>query len=200
MRWQMIVLVLAFSVAEVESAQKDASDDIPVTGKAVPELVELDAMITRIIRENQLPGASVAVAHRGRIVYARGFGNADREKDEKVEPESMFRIASISKPFTSVAVLQLVERGKLKLDDHVFDVLKLEEPKGKFFKFDPRWKEITILNLLQHTGGWEREKTFDPMFISPRIVARMRQTPGNARNDHPIYVARAAPVRSGQRL
>ncbi len=114
----------------------------------------------------------VAVAHQGRIVYARGFGWADREKQEKVEPESMFRIASVSKPITSVAVLQLVERGKLKLSDRVFNVLKLEEPTGANVKFDARWKQVTILDLLQHTGGWDRDKSFDPMFISPQIVEK----------------------------
>ena len=87
-----------------------------------------------------------------------------------MEPTSLFRIASVSKPFTAAAVLQLVEHGKLKLDDKAFDVLQLQEPKG--VPFDERWKKVTILHLLHHTGGWNRDRKggFDPMFISPRIV------------------------------
>ncbi len=64
--------------------------------------------------------AALAIARHGRIVYARGFGYADQQSRKPVEPGSLFRIASISKPFTSAAILQLQERGKLRLNDHAF--------------------------------------------------------------------------------
>ena len=131
----------------------------------------------KVVREHHVPGAALAVARNGRIVYARGYGYADRDKKEPVEPNSLFRIASVTKPFTAVAVLQLVEKGKLHLNDKVFHVLELKEPIGPNIKFDERWKQITILELLQHRGGWDRDKSFDPMFRSPAICKEMNVKP-----------------------
>ena len=65
------------------------------------------------MREHKPPGAALAVTYHGRLVYARGFGHANLEKHEPVRPASLFRIASLSKPFTATAVMQLVEQGKL---------------------------------------------------------------------------------------
>ena len=81
------------------------------------------------LREQEKPpGAALAVARHGRLVYARGFGLADREGTEPVEPRSLFRIASISKPITATAIMQLVERQKLPLDAKVIEVLGLSVP------------------------------------------------------------------------
>src|SRR5436189_39854 len=88
-------------------------------------------------------------------------------------PKSRFRIASISKPITAVAILQLIERGKLKLDDRVFDVLDLERFKIAA-SFDARWRDVTIQQLMHHTAGFDRAKSFDPMFISERICSAFR--------------------------
>jgi N-acyl-D-amino-acid deacylase len=143
-----------------------------VTGKNAPSFAIFDRGMIALLKQTEVPGGALAVAKNGRIVYNRGFGYADRDKKEPVLPSSLFRIASISKPLTAVAVLQLVEKNKLKLDDKVFDILKLEEPKG--VTFDARWKTVTILELLQHTGGWDSDASFDPMFRSPSIVDELK--------------------------
>ena len=84
------------------------------------------------------------------------------ENDEPVAPDSLFRIASVSKPIAAVAVLQLVENGLQDLDDRVFEVLaEFEPPRGA--TRDPRLDEITVRHLLLHTGGWDRVNSFDPM-------------------------------------
>jgi CubicO group peptidase (beta-lactamase class C family) len=150
---------------------------LPATGKADPDLAPFDRVLTQILRENDVPGVAAAVGRDGKIVYARGFGYSDLEKKEPVEPDALFRIASISKPITAVAVLQLVERGKLGLDDKVFDVLGLKAPEGRKVRFDERWKNVTILELLQHRGGWDRDKSFDPMFRSSIIVKELKIEP-----------------------
>ena len=82
--------------------------------------------------------AALAVAYHGRLVYARGFGHADLERREPVRPASLFRIASISKPFTATAVLQLVEQGQLKLDQRVLPLLKLEPHLERGARVHPR--------------------------------------------------------------
>jgi N-acyl-D-amino-acid deacylase len=112
----------------------------------------------------------VAVAKDGKLVYSRGFGFADVTTREPIQPTSLFRIASISKPITAVAVLQLIEQGKLKLDDKVFDILDDKPLLLDDAKFDERQKEITIRNLLEHRGGWDRDKSFDAMFQSIRFA------------------------------
>lgn len=126
-------------------------------------LAGLDAMLAKFMEEHKPPGASVAVSYHGRLVYARGFGLADVEKKEPVQVDSLFRLASISKPFTSAAVMRLVQAGKLKLDDKVFPLLKLEPLLKDGDTLDPRWHDITVQQCLQHTGGWDRSKGFDPM-------------------------------------
>ena len=83
---------------------------------------------------------------------------------------SLFRIASVSKPITAVAILQLVERGKLKLSDKIVDVLKMEPHLEEGAKLDERWKDVTIEHCLLHTGGWNRDKSYDPMFQAPRMA------------------------------
>jgi N-acyl-D-amino-acid deacylase len=154
-----------------------AQSPVEATGAADPRLASFDRLMARFLQQHELPGAAVAVARKGRLLYARGFGLADRATQEPVQPEALFRIASISKPLTAVAVLQLAERGKLKLSATVFDVLELRQPEGSEVSFDPRWKKVTILHLLQHRGGWDRDRSFDPMFRSPAIVRTLKVPP-----------------------
>jgi CubicO group peptidase (beta-lactamase class C family) len=134
-----------------------------VTGPANPLLAAYDDMMTRFLREHKPPGAALAVTYHGRLVYARGFGHADLEKQQPVQPASLFRIASISKPFTATTVLHLVEKGKLKLADRVLPILKLEPHLERGRRLDPRWHDVQVRHCLQHTGGWDRDKSFDPM-------------------------------------
>ncbi|MSU61189.1 MAG: class A beta-lactamase-related serine hydrolase [Pedosphaera sp.] len=123
-----------------------------------------DREMERFMVERGVPGGALAVLRRGRLVYARGYGLADREKGLPVRTDSLFRIASLSKPITAVAVLKLVEEGRLSLDAPVLQVLRLTEPDGHEPPRDSRFRQITIRHLLHHTGGWDPEQTFDPMF------------------------------------
>ncbi len=147
----------------------------PVTGPEEPRLAAFDHLMLSFLNEHDVPGAVLAVARHGKIVYARGFGYADREKKEPVEPGSLFRIASVSKPFTSAAILQLQERGKLHLTDHAFELLDFQPILENGAKVDPRLRRITIAELLHHTAGFDRGVAFDPMF-RPIEIARAAGT------------------------
>ena len=140
------------------------SQVLAISGLPVRELSALDALMTTFVQEQRIPGAALAATKDGRLVYARGFGMADLERKENVKPTALFRIGSVTKPLTAVAVLQLAERGSIALDDKVWDTLALPEPA------DPRWRQITLLHLLQHTGGWDRRRNFDPMFAAAHIA------------------------------
>jgi len=152
-------------------AQPPPTGETAATGATHPDLAAFDELMLRFVQEQQVPGAQLAISNTGRLVYARGFGVADRQQQQPVQPTALFRIASISKPVTAVAVLQMVERSKLSLDARVWDVLGLAEPA------DVRWKRITILHLLQHTAGWDRDKSFDPMFRSAAIAKALKVSP-----------------------
>lgn len=122
-----------------------------------------DRLMAELMQRYHLPGGAVAVTSNGKLVFAKGYGFADRDQRRPVQPDSLFRIASISKPITSVAILKLVEQGKLHLDDKAFAYLKdLHPPKGQ--TPDPRLAAITIRQILHHTAGWDRNASFDPMF------------------------------------
>lgn len=144
----------------------DASAQSVVSGKPFEAFAHVDQLVQRIIAEHRAAGASLAISDHGKLVYARGYGYADVGSREPVKPSSLFRIASISKPITSVAILQLVDQGRLSLNDKVFEILKYEPHLEADTKYDPRMDEITIRQLLEHRGGWDRNESFDAMFRS----------------------------------
>ena len=125
-----------------------------------------DREMEAFMAARKIPGGALAVVKDRRLVFARGYGWADREKKLPVKADSLFRIASVSKPFTAVAVFKLVEEGKLTLDTKAFELLNLSPAVASLRDPEPRLRQITIRQLLQHTGGWDRNKSFDPMFRS----------------------------------
>ncbi len=149
-------------------------DQIPVTGKERPELTQFDAWAEAFLADHKIPGAALAIAQGGQLVYSRGFGLADRDENTPVEPNALFRIASVSKPITGVAVMKLVQDEKLKLEDKVLDYIPNEPHFEDGGKFDERWKQITLVECLSHTGGWDRDKSYDPMFQAVRMAKSMR--------------------------
>lgn len=136
----------------------------PITGELGKNLEPLNELLRKTLTDNNIPGATLTVARDGMIVYERGFGYSDLEQQTRMAANTTMRIASISKPITAVAVLLLVEDGRLKLDDQVIGYLvrdkKFALPEGA----DPAGSRVTIRHLLQHSGGWNRDKSKDPMF------------------------------------
>ncbi len=137
--------------------------------RAADDLAPFDNLLAKLLVDHKLPGAAVAVTRGGKLVYSRGFGYADAETRRLMKPDALFRVASISKPITAVAVMLLVDRGKVKLDAPVMSYLKLR-PAGA--EFDPRWEKVTVRQCLQHTGGWDRDAKggFDPIGTPGRIT------------------------------
>ncbi len=129
---------------------------IPATGRAVPELAAYDAAIRSVMQKWAIPGASVAITDQGRLVYARGFGFADRERGLLVQPASVFRMASISKTLTGMTILRLIQEGRFALDSRALDLIPNITPIPGI-AVDPRTRQITVQQLLQHTGGWAKE-------------------------------------------
>jgi N-acyl-D-amino-acid deacylase len=137
---------------------------------------EMDAFM----KARGIPGGALAVSRNQRLVYAAGYGWANIEKKIRAHQETLFRIASLSKPITAAAVLKLVEQEKLSLENKAFDILPLDPGLGAGQRPDPRLKHITIRHLLTHTAGWDRNISGDPMFQSDQIarVLNCRRPPG----------------------
>ena len=125
------------------------------------------------MKERGTPGGALAVVKDRRLVYTQGYGWADRERKVVATPQSLFRLASVSKPITAVAVLALIEQKKVSLDQDVFELLALDAHVPKGARLDERWRRITVRQLLQHTGGWNRDQhSGDPMFIAKDYLAK----------------------------
>jgi uncharacterized protein (TIGR03437 family) len=138
------------------------------TGTGAPSLADFDSLMSGLLTKYSIPGGSMAVSYRGRLVYARGFGVADRDTGELVQPDSVFRVASVSKPLTMIGIMRLVEQGRVRLDDKVFGqhLRSLTAPPNlvKQAVYD----DITVRQLLQHTAGLpSTDNTVDP-FFAPR--------------------------------
>jgi CubicO group peptidase (beta-lactamase class C family) len=148
---------------------------LPAVGLGSPSATAAyDSTFTALMNKYGVPGGAVAVMENGKLVIGRGYGLSDTGNSLIAHPDSLFRIASLSKQITSAAVLQLVQQNKLSLAAKPFSVLGL--PSDPVGPLTPALSNMTISELLQHTGGWSREtgcsncsSEGDPMFESETI-------------------------------
>jgi len=105
----------------------------------------VESFVADWLTEAGVPGAAVAIVEGDDVAYAEGFGARDLQAEAPATPDTLFGVASCTKPFTAIAVMQLVERGDLSLDDPVADSL----PHVAGAPGDP----ITVGELLSHTSG-----------------------------------------------
>lgn len=112
-------------------------------------LVELDAALTALQADSTIPGASVVVIENGEIVYSANFGVVDISTRQPVTDSTIFRAGSISKSFTAIAVMMLVEDGALDLDAQVSSFLRDLDIGNRWESSDP----VRLVHLLEHTSG-----------------------------------------------
>ncbi len=131
------------------------TDPVEITGalaehsEVAAALRTLDEWIERTLAEREYPGLAVGIVHDQSLIWAKGYGLADLQRDIPVTPNTIFRIGSISKVFTAVAILQLRDAGRLRLDDPVTMYL----PWFSVRRQAPAGPPITIWHLLTHTSG-----------------------------------------------
>lgn len=120
----------------------------------------IDSLLNSLYSDQKING-NVLVAEKGKVIYKHSFGNANEEKKQKLDENSVFELASVSKQFTAMAIMILKEKKMLSLDDN-------------FTKYIPElsnYKGITIRNLLNHTGGLpEYEQVMDTLFDKNKIA------------------------------
>lgn len=148
-----------------------------------------DNTLYAFMNKYSIPGVSYAITKDEEIVYSKGLGFAITESDTRATPSHLYRLASVSKQFTSLCIMKLMEQGKISLDQKAFG------PSGilssEFTGVTDRASTVTIRNLLEHTSGWVSNP--DPMFttsfsgqsLSQRIDYVLKSTqiePGTAYN------------------
>ncbi|HEX3465553.1 MAG TPA: serine hydrolase [Candidatus Elarobacter sp.] len=141
-----LALVLAAPVAGSASAAEPASTAVPATAEITPAVAARldDAVRTAAgTSKGRAPAISVAVVTNGRLAYVRAFGVADLTSHRPATPETRFRIASVTKMLTAVAVMQLVQGGRVRLD----------APLATYLPSAPHARDVTVRQLLMHTSG-----------------------------------------------
>jgi uncharacterized protein (TIGR03437 family) len=122
-------------------------------------MTALDQAMQTALSQNSLAGGSLAVSYNGILVFARGYGCADQTSNTPVQPDSLFRFASVSKTFTAVGIMQLAQQGKLALNASVFGSILTDYTPLPGKTLNPELLQITVEDLLQMTGGWDRSTT-----------------------------------------
>jgi CubicO group peptidase (beta-lactamase class C family) len=146
-------------------------------GVALPGHGQADSLIKAFMLRWKINGGSVAIAKDGKLIYSKGFGYADNGRSQPASPYHLFRVASLSKPVTSIAIMKLVEEGRLSLTDTVFGHGKiLDQPYYLDVISDARIYNITVQQLLEHTAGWETAVPYknnshcDPVFFPLQVT------------------------------
>jgi CubicO group peptidase (beta-lactamase class C family) len=121
-------------------------------------LNEVDGLVHTLMRQNDVPGLSIAVVHEGRTLVLRGYGDADRENGVQVTSDTVFRAYSIAKVFTGLEVVGLAEEGLLDLDAPVASVV----PEWRGVRYWEDSGQVTVRHLLAHRGGVPRNSNFHP--------------------------------------
>ncbi|MDR9366773.1 MAG: serine hydrolase domain-containing protein [Balneolaceae bacterium] len=136
----------------------------------VSEIQAVDQLITEIMNEYSIPGASLTISEDGRMVYSRNFGYANTEENIEMTDNHVFRIASCSKTFTGAAIMKLVQEGQLSFSDKVFGEESIFGMNYGTQPYGNRLESITLEDLLHHTlGGWGVSSGGDPIDYQPQL-------------------------------
>jgi CubicO group peptidase (beta-lactamase class C family) len=169
--FRVAVVLLALAAAPWPAA---AQNRLPSSG-------EIDSYLTSVVRNTRIPGIVALVVDADRVLYAGAFGRQDVAGDVPMANDTIFRIASMTKPVTSVAVMMLVQEGDIGLDDPVSDYLPAFEEQRVIESFNPADKSyttrpaatpMTIRHLLTHTSG------LGYAFSNPTLAALVGSDPG----------------------
>lgn len=157
----------------VTSATSTHVPTFPSTATPLPKATQIDAYLTHLATKGVMNG-SVLVAHNG-MIFDKGYGVADKEKHVLNTPQTRFRLGSVSKQFTAMAILMLQEHGKLHVQDHLCLYIST---------CPSDWQPITIEQLLTHTSGIPDYTNFPDFAVTwtqavtvEQLIARFKDMP-----------------------
>ena len=177
----LLLLTARYNPGAVENKGDSSGKMVPAnlrltnSSSLVAEFEGCERIVESFMKKWTIEGTSVAISKNGKLVFARGFGFADTAAGIETQPYSKFRIASISKLVTAIAILKLQEEGRLSIEDKVFGPEGILDDSCYSSPKDKRVFNITVAHLLSHEGGWS-QRYGDQMFM-PMIVADQMKTP-----------------------
>ena len=185
---KIIPLLLGFVVLSSFALAQDLSAAKPETlGLSSERLERIGTAVQHDIDDKRIAGAVTLVIRRGHVAWFKSLGMMDREAGKAMQPDAMFRICSMTKPITSVAVMMLYEEGRFLLEDPVSKYLpEFKNPKvlvkpasGEPYSI-PATKEITVRDLLRHTSGitYQWNGDLGPMYESAGVASGLLQYEG----------------------
>jgi CubicO group peptidase (beta-lactamase class C family) len=134
------------------------------------DLDHIDKTVLAFMKKHSVPGTSIALVKDGKLVFSKGYGVMDKSTGEAPGPNTMFRVASVSKPITSIAVMKMIQDKKFKIDDKVFGSGALLGTTFGTKEYGAWEKAVNVQHLLEHTAGgdqWNNKSdggAGDPMF------------------------------------
>jgi len=138
---------------------------IPFMVLSQEPIAEIDSICKMFLADSGVAGFSIAISKNDDLFFASGYGHADREKDEMASPETIYPLASVSKLFTAVAIMKLVDKKLLRLEDPVMDIVP-SFPKQKYMD------RITVDHMLRHTSGLvDYGHWGDSLFLSQGLIS-----------------------------
>lgn len=155
MNWSLLCPpnLISTPVADTRGQQNISTSQRP---EVVSSIHLLEAFIESEMSYKGLPGMSIGIVHGSELIWSRGFGFSDVDRKTSATAQTLYRMASVTKLFTAIAIMQLRDEGKLRLDDSVFKILKRFKIRSRAMDIS----EITIRQLLTHTSGLPREAAF----------------------------------------
>ena len=185
---RLIPVLLGFLILSVFGFAQDLPAVKPeAVGLSSERLERIGTAVQHEIDDKRIAGAVTMVVRHGRVAWFKSQGMMDREAGKAMQPDAMFRICSMTKPITSVAVMMLYEEGRFLLDDPVSKYLPefknpkvlVKPAKGEPYSI-PATKEITIRDLLRHTSGitYQWNEDLGPMYESAGVASGLLQYDG----------------------
>ena len=176
-----VILVPFSSSSKDRAAQEEPeckavciNDSLTNAMSSFPATEGMDRMIGKFLEQWQIKGASLAVMRNDSLLYAKGYGYADEEKGEEMEPGHIMRMASVSKLITATGIMVLKERGMLSLQDTVFGERGILNDTAYTAAIREESKfGITVEQLLRHKAGFTNSRG-DPMFSTRDIIRQFR--------------------------
>jgi N-acyl-D-amino-acid deacylase len=160
----------------------EALAQLPVQGKPIPELAVFDDIMLDYMDFCSIYTGVLGIMKDDRIVYLRSFGYRNQGNSWILPENALMRIASVNKPFTAAVIHDLERRDLLRLDQRVFTLDPEEDGILDYEPFggnlgDPRLADITVIHLLRHRGGWDREVAGDLTYMEVTIALVMGLSP-----------------------
>ena len=160
--------LLCLTAAAQGPVEKDLNSSIDNSDSDIRELRPLDERIDSFMQRWSIRGAALAITRNDSLVYAKGYGWADKEKNERMRPGHTMRLASVSKLITAIGIMALQEDGRLNLQSPVFGPFGLLDSYDDLIT-DDNYYAITVEHLLRHQAGFTTQYG-DPMFSTRKVM------------------------------